>query len=244
MRITYLSDIHLEYISYKGLQYILNTINSGDICVLSGDIGNPYQPSYDTFIKHISHSFRKTFIIAGNHEYYNEKNISQTKHYLTEYFKQFPNISFLDNSYEIFETYCFIGTTLWSHITHPEYATTDMKSIPNFNYIKYNKLNNTCIDFLINTLKTIGNISTIIITHHIPSKSLIHPKYKSIKHLHQWFYSDLDNLIQTYPNIKYWFYGHTHTPYNVLLYNVRFLCNPIGYPNENHKIKYNTYIDL
>ena len=30
----------------------------------------------------------------------------------------------------------------------------------------------------------------------------------------QWFYCDLDNLI------KYWFYGHTHTPLNVKIHNI------------------------
>ena len=33
--------------------------------------------------------------------------------------------------------------------------------------------------------------------------------------------------------IKYWIYGHTHTRSNVIINEIPFLCNPIGYPNEN-----------
>jgi len=54
----------------------------------------------------------------------------------------------------------------------------------------------------------------------------------------QWFYCDLDNLI------KYWFYGHTHTPLNVKIHNIPFLCNPIGYPNENIKSNFDIYLDI
>jgi len=32
---------------------------------------------------------------------------------------------------------------------------------------------------------------------------------------------------------KSWIYGHTHTPSNVIINEISFLCNPIGYPNEN-----------
>ena len=87
-------------------------------------------------------NFKKTFVIAGNHEYYNPiKTIDDTNRFLIEYFKQFNNISFLNNNYENYNNYCFIGTTLWSKIINPSYEINDTYSIPNFDYIQYNRYN-------------------------------------------------------------------------------------------------------
>jgi hypothetical protein len=79
----------------------------------------------------------------------------------------------------------------------------------------------------------------------MPSESLIAPKYKTQQMIpyNQWFYCNMDNLIHSHGNkIKCWFYGHTHTPSSISINNIPFLCNPIGYPNENSKINWNANI--
>jgi hypothetical protein len=71
----------------------------------------------------------------------------------------------------------------------------------------------------------------------VPSRTLINVKYKTQQMLPytQWFYCDMDNLVETYGNkIKYWIYGHTHIQSNCIINEIPFLCNPIGYPNENN----------
>ena len=247
MKLRYFSDLHLEFIKPNKIETFIKKIPSGidEICILAGDIGNPYQTNYYIFMDFISKNFKKTFIIAGNHEYYNKtKNIEETNIFLKEYFQKFNNISFLDNNYENYNGYCFIGTTLWSKITNPIYEINDVYSIPNFDYIKYNKLNIKSVKFLDDAL---NNNNCIVITHHMPSGSLIDKKYKTANMINynQWFYCDLDKLIDEKKNkIKCWFYGHTHTPSNVLINEIPFLCNPIGYPNENVKVNFETNIKL
>jgi hypothetical protein len=59
----------------------------------------------------------------------------------------------------------------------------------------------------------------------------------------------MDGLISTNRHkIKCWVYGHTHTPtptpHNVLINNIPFLCNPIGYPNQNEKINFQKIITI
>jgi predicted phosphohydrolase len=238
MKVRYFSDLHLEFIKPNKIKQFIQKIPSGmnEICILAGDIGNPYQENYDIFMKFISENFKKTFYIAGNHEYYNKtKTILETNEFMQNYFQQFHNISFLNNNFEIYENYCFIGTTLWSKVTNPNYEINDIYSIPNFDYIEYNKLNKLSIAFLQDTLQK--NENCIVITHHVPSSSLIDIKYKTLQMIpyNQWFYCDMDDLIETQKDkIKYWIYGHTHTPSNVKINEISFLCNPIGYPNENH----------
>lgn len=249
MKVRYFSDLHLEFIRPNKLERFIRQIPPGndEVCVLAGDIGNPYHEStYDTFMKFISKNFKKSFVISGNHEYYNKtKTIQETNDFMKEYFQQFDNISFLNNNYEKYNNYCFIGTTLWSKITNPIYEINDLYNIPNFNYLKYNRLNMLSVDFLQDALQ--NNENCIVITHHMPSSSLIDIKYKTPGMLpyNQWFYCDMDELIEKKGDkIKCWIYGHTHTPSNVIINNIPFLCNPIGYPNENTKINFERSITL
>jgi len=235
MKLRYFSDLHLEFIKPNKIEQFITQIPPGmdEICILAGDIGNPYQTNYDIFMQFISKNFKKTFVITGNHEYYNKtKTIQETNEFMEEYFQQFDNIRFLNNNYEMYENYCFIGTTLWSHITNPIYEINDTCSIPHFNYIQYNKLNRVCVEFLEDAIQK--NDNCIIITHHVPSESLIDTKYKTKEMLpyNPWFYCNMDELIEK-KDIKCWIYGHTHTPSHVVINETHFLCNPIGYPNEN-----------
>ena len=242
MKVRYFSDLHLEFIKPNKIEQFIRKIPSGfdEICILAGDIGNPYQKNYDIFMNFISKNFKKTFCITGNHEYYNKtKTIQETNEFIKDYFQQFNNISLLNNTYEIYNNYCFIGTTLWSKITNPNFEINDVYNIPNFNYIEYNRLNRLSIDFLEDVLQK--NENCIIITHHVPLYSLIDEKYKTLQMIpyNQWFYCNMDDFIEAnVSKIKYWIYGHTHTPSNVIMNEIPFLCNPIGYPNENSKLDF------
>ena len=246
MILRYFSDLHLEFIKPIKINKLLKKIPPGldEICILAGDIGNPHQINYDIFMKFISKNFKKIFIIAGNHEYYNtSESIEETNVYMKNYFQNFDNISFLNNEYEIYNNFCFIGTTLWSQISNPNYKINDVYNIPNFDYIEYNKLNTLCVDFLEKTLQ--NNTKCIIITHHVPSNLLIDPAYKTLQWepYNQWFCCDMDNIIKKHKdNIDCWIYGHTHKSSNVMISNIHFLCNPIGYPGENCKIDFKANI--
>ena len=248
MKIRYFSDLHLEFIKPQNIKQFLTQISPGndEILVLAGDIGNPYHISYDMFMIYISENFKKTFVIAGNHEYYNMTyNMDETNIFLNKYFQKFDNISFLHDNYEYYLDYCFIGTTLWTKITNPVNKINDVNCIPNFNYLVCNQLNKNCIEFLEKTLN--NNNNCIVITHHLPSKKLINEKYNTPNMIqyNQWFYSDLDNLIEMKKDkIKCWIYGHTHTLSNVKINDIPFLCNPIGYINENINIDFDTNINL
>ncbi len=250
--IRYLSDLHLEFLNHKNIDNLLHNIKPDikAICVLAGDIGNPYLANYDIFMSYISKSFKHAFVIAGNHEYYNKKyNINEINDYLKKYFMKFDNISFLNNTYEYYDNYCFIGTTLWSHVTDIYSEINDVYKIKDFDYEDYNELNKKSINFITSILNNDHNNNCIVITHHLPSYLLIDDKYKKpkIDRYNQWFYCDLDHVIKEHSNkIKCWFYGHTHTPSNIMIHNVNLVCNPIGYPDENNidEIDYNRDINI
>lgn len=251
MLIRYLSDLHLEFVYPQYLNKFLKKIplpKENEVCVLAGDIGNPYSTNYDIFMKWISKHFTKTFVIPGNHEYYNKpKTMSEINAYMADYFKQYDNISFLNNGYEIYQDYCFIGSILWSKITNPAYKINDVYKITDLDITKYNMLNAECISFLSDAIKENAGYKLIIITHHVPSNSLIDQKYKvgDMIEYNQWFCFPMDEFIERNKSqIKLWFYGHTHTPCDKIIHGVQFLGNPIGYPQENANIDFGKCVEI
>ena len=85
----------------------------------------------------------------------------------------------------------------------------------------------------------------IIITHHGPSDYLIDEKDKTVNSMpyNQWFYCNMDKLFEKEKDkIKCWIYGHTHTPSHKILHGIPFICNPIGYPNENSNLDFSKNI--
>ena len=83
-------------------------------------------------------------------------------------------------------------------------------------------------------LKKEGNEKpVIIVTHHIPTPYGVMPEFKHDP-ISAAFASDLRNLIEEYPQIRLWAYGHTHTPHQYIIGNCRFVCHPFGYYNENN----------
>lgn len=231
MLIRYFSDLHLEFYNKKGIQELLLTIPLGldEVCICAGDMGNPFSQGYDIFFNFLQGNFKRVFVIAGNHEYYGSE-IPLTNEFLVNYFKKFSNVRFLKNEFEIYEGFCFIGTTLWSQIDDPLNKINDMYKIPNFTVLEYNRLHKECLEFLGRALL---QENCIVISHHLPSFLLINEKYLNSPS-NQWFASNLDSFIEhNKERIKCWFYGHTHAGSIQQISGIPFLCNPIGYPGEN-----------
>jgi len=249
MRMCYISDLHLEF---RDEYFDIN--NEADILILSGDIGNPYEDIYMNFLIKVSNNFDKIILITGNHEYYSHnKSILETnekiKNIITE--NKLENIIFLNNEVYIYKNIRFIGSTLWSYIhnkktknlTNCFFKIKDFKINKNKKEIikKYNEIyeNNKCFinDNLIN-----DNLINIVITHHLPSYDLVDIQYKN-DDMNQCFDSNCNEIINK-QKIDYWFYGHTHTKSINKINKTQFLCNPVGYPDENDNIYLNEIIEI
>ena len=237
MDIRYFSDLHLEFMNPTEIQTFINTmsaipIQDNTVCLLAGDIGNPQEPHYDLFFQFIHRHYPKTFVIPGNHEYYHKTNtVDETDAWLKTYFKQYDNITLLNNSFEIYQDHCFIGSVLWTHIFDPSRTINDINQIPAFDVEKYNALNQCCVDFLQQVI--LSNERCIVMTHHMPSEQLIDAKYKNsvLRPYNQWFYCDVERLFVK-DKVKAWVYGHTHTPLRTSIQEVPTFCNPNGYTHE------------
>ena len=251
MRIQYISDIHLEFLHIGKIQKLMYNIQPhAEICVLAGDIGNPLHKNdhYKTFLLDVSTKFKKTFVIAGNHEFYGNP-VNETISSLQHTCDNIPNISFLNNSFEDYEGFRFIGSTQWTKIHDRQYTINDINNIQGLTVNKYNALHLESVNFLQNTLTEcrINNRKSIVITHHLPIYELTNEKYRNdffVKYS-QWFNADLDELIKKNKAIiSGWIYGHTHSRSVQTHHDVVFYCNPIGYAGENTYSDVNMVCDI
>lgn len=204
----YLSDLHIE----KGYQRIFN-INKNLIerpyLILSGDIGCVNEKSYQNFLYSISSRFDKVFVVAGNHEYdNNRKNIEEINIDIEDICNAKNNLFFLQQkTFKICENRNIIlaGCTLWSQLPKSKYKyhLQDKKWL-------YNTLENDTIN------------SYVIATHHSPVFSNV--KIKKSSH---YFSSDQTNLLKK-NNLIMWIHGHNHVNKDIIMYNTLITTNQYG----------------
>jgi hypothetical protein len=116
----YISDIHLEKDSSISFSNLLNP--SAVDLALCGDIGDPYSPIYEEFLKWCSTRWNRVFLISGNHEYFLDRpDINKTVEKIDEHIKHLckkvsSNVYFLQKDVVLIDTYkiAIIGATLWS----------------------------------------------------------------------------------------------------------------------------------
>ena len=244
MLIQYVSDIHLEFMSKPPKIKVM-----ADVLCLCGDIGYPFSGIYREFIKQMSQSFKKVFLIAGNHEYYDsDKYGSHTMEEINSMIQsvirtnKLENVTFLNNSYELYNDVLFVGTTLWSKIPSMNMndicLMNDFKQIQGLTYDTYNLLHIKSCNFIEDTLASVEKDKKVVMmTHHLPSFNLIDEKH-AYSDTNCFYASKCDKYFVE--PIKAWIYGHTHTPNKTIINNIKFVCNPKGYPNENTIVKYET----
>ena len=244
MRIQYFSDIHLEF-----CKHITPKIKAvAPVLCLAGDIGYPNMDNYTKFLYDLNlHSgFEKIFLIAGNHEYYKQnETIKETNQKINELIEKnkLYKVSFLNNACEFYNGYLFVGSTLWSKIENSnKRLTNDFSSIKDITIEKYNKNHEESLLFLSNEINYYNNNKIVVMTHFLPSYSLIEKKYEKFAEYNQCFASNCDHLIKD--PVCLWIYGHTHYPKKSIINNVNVVCNPIGYQRENKIVNFEEYVDI
>lgn len=75
----------------------------------------------------------------------------------------------------------------------------------------------------------------IVISHHVPNNVDTDARWRGAT-TQSYFVNDTCDRYCTAPNSilpKAWIYGHTHDKHHYKIGDTQFICNPIGYPNEN-----------
>jgi predicted phosphohydrolase len=199
----YISDIHLEYRSK-----IPAIKPRSNFLALCGDIGNPMESKYKTFLTNVSGDFDKVFLIAGNHEYWYGSR-SAIKNRIMDTVSGLNNVHFLDqDEYRLDSGQVILGCTLWSKYRH----------------VKHQK----DVKWLMESLRN-QNRDCIVLTHYLPSYQLIGPEYQTAEWLLYLdrYATDLEYLIRS--PVKHWICGHSHCTMEKEINGVDCRINAVGY---------------
>lgn len=244
MRLQYASDLHLEF-KANSLYLQENPLSvSGDILILAGDIilFEENRLVRHPFFDWCADNFRQTYIIPGNHEYYNRTELSDS---LTnfEYFLR-PNVRYLNNKSIVAEDTELFFTTLWcvidvEQLMSVQMGVTDCHRIiydgRGFTSKNYEVVHNHCLAWLEGALNRSSAKRKIVVTHHCPTD-----RFKDLRFIESTintaFVVRMDSFIEQ-SRADYWIFGHTH--YNggeATIGETQLLCNQLGYvSHEEHR---------
>lgn len=249
MIIRLLSDIHIE-LAKDNINYIENFIpknkKENEILVLAGDIGDPNSDIYKIFLEKISKYYDEIIIITGNHEYYNNNNLSlqDIDYQIYKLSKEINNVHFLQNNVYIYNRIRFLGCTLWTESDYfLAHTMRDYSCIPDMTSDKCNDLFRKHSSWLSLQLSKENNDEydkTVVITHHLPSYSLVSKEYIN-NPLNIFYANNIDSMVR---KADIWLCGHSHKSKITTIGKCKCYLNPWGYEHETSNYDNNLAITL
>ena len=242
MKLNILSDLHLS----QG--ELALPANDADLVVLAGDIDRPAQA-----VAWASRLGNPVLYVPGTHEFYGgsiEGTTAQLKR-----LAQGTGIRVLDDESQLVGNVRFLGSTLWTDFLlfgpgPARQAATDaaLRFMRDYSQIRlrdasphpFTPLDSAALfqrhaTWLAGELAKPHDGPTVVITHHAPSRSSIHPRFAQSL-INACFVSDAQHLLDG-KRVRLWIHGHTHDSFDYVLNGTRVVCNPRGYArgatNEN-----------
>lgn len=237
MRLAIFSDTHFEFHKDQGKSFINSLDPSGiDVLILAGDICNLQllKQTLTAFCK--KYSSAQILYVKGNHEHY--KSSFQEIDSILKSIKV-KNLHVLENDIVTIDNQRFLGCTLWFREFADNvlfYDFSDFRLIKNPKEI-YQK-NEQSIKFLEREMQE----GDVIITHHLPTRDVVHPKFIG-NQLNRFFVCELGYLIEE-KKPKLWCFGHGHNATDMIIKNTRFVSNPLAYPHEKSECDINLVIEI
>ena len=234
MKIRILSDLHLEFFDWTP------PVVEADVVVLAGDIHTGVHG-----VEWARRQFPNTPVIyvPGNHEFYGGR-MQDVLAALRKDARRF-DVYLLDGDEVVLGGVRFLGATLWTDFAL--YGTAPAKvgramadaryGMNDFRVIRYGDqglfrpehardIHLGQVKWLADRLAEPSDRPTIVVTHYLPHRQSIHPKYHGDS-LNPCFASDLAHLVRA--PVMAWIHGHTHESIDYVVNGTRVVCNPRGY---------------
>ena len=215
--------------------------DSASVLVLAGDISNN-QAQLTSFLEDCKPRFAHVVFVPGNHEFYGSDHVS--------WYMNFDSSGLhgaFGSGVECHEIagVRFVCGTLWGDGGQSaadrgvvSQMIADFRCIRGWTLDAMASLNRVHKDEISSILATPFRGPTVVVTHHLPSRELCHPRFASA--LSGGFASDCDALMKGPHAPVLWIHGHTHDTIDRQLHDTRVVCNPAGYPEERDS-PYNSY---
>ena len=251
MKIQYASDLHLEF--YSNTEYIVkNPLKvTGEILILAGDIHVIDSEKYleNPFWDWASKNYKQVIIAYGNHEFYNDYDLSTMKDGFK--LKIRDNIYYYYNCVISLDNVDIIVSTLWSYIQDKNKRACEL-GVSDFRLIKwgenrlttekFNEEHKRCLAFVKKSLSESNAKTKIVVTHHVPSALLTAKEFQG-SDVNEAFTVDLTDFIKKC-GAKYWIYGHSHRNINKVIGKTSCLCNQVGYISEEEQETFNHEVNI
>lgn len=260
MRPTYLrivSDIHLEQFYGQYEEALVRKFvpederDSSSVLLLAGDISSkPDQLIY--FLQILEGRFKHIFFVQGNHETYGHDIDVWNSTMMTRILEETRNVTFNAGqvTYSEMSGWRLICTTLWADGGKtPDEQMMVQSSINDFRMIRKGtkyfgswdmvSIHRRQKQKLEELLKKPFDGQTVVMTHHLPSYQLCHPRFNSA--INGGFASDCDSMLNSDYAPNLWVFGHTHDSIDTHLWKTRMVCNPGGYRSETGSSAFNQF---
>lgn len=241
MKLRVLSDLHLEFIQDKYnpdrarrklpryFDHALKSAGEADVLLVAGDLTSGVEANLRGATEAIVEYFDGPVVyVAGNHEYY-RSDFEAVDEILREQTGSIDNLYWLNDETVTINGQRFVGTTLWFPERPDNTLYTDehndFSQIDGFVPAVYER-HEDARSFLRETLEP----TDVVLTHHLPGSFAVPEAYQSDEHNRFYDGRVEDILQQTQPRL--WHFGHTHDTIAIERGGVRFICNPLGYPNN------------
>lgn len=226
MDILCLSDLHFEIYRHTADKFIRKLRTPADVLILAGDICGGWQAP--TFLGMFCQKYKHVVYVHGNHEFYRMDRPSVLQ-FTEQAVRENPNLHWLDCTSVEIDGVKFHGTPLWFKEAPlaPKHHMADFTDIADFESWVYSE-NRRAVDFLTEAVQP----GDVVVTHHLPCKASLHPRYASMAALDPYFLCDVEGLIRI-AEPALWFHGHTHASFDYEIHKTRVVSNPRGYGREN-----------
>jgi hypothetical protein len=224
----YASDLHIDgWPNNTPFESFL--VPSAPFLVLAGDICSAWNPRYFQFLAWTTRNWHSVFVIAGNHEYHNTKRhtLAETDARILEFCLKHKSLFYLQAGMSCLipgTAIRIIGATLWC-APDPAMWKRAAKKKGDYRFIYIDdpaapkgkrRLQPSDVYGLHAIQKTLLQWATytqapheqlVVVTHYLPSKSLLEPEFVG-EEWHTFYASDDDDLFA--PQVKLWICGHSH----------------------------------
>ena len=94
-------------------------------------------------------------------------------------------------------------------------------------HAQFNAEHKRCLTFIKDAVAHSQAVHKIVVTHHVPSFRMLHPKFQGSK-ANGAFTVELEDYI-TDSGIDYWIYGHSHRNIDKMIGTTQCVSNQLGY---------------
>lgn len=241
------SDLHLEFFQDVPMVDLIGHFLPPDerdrqsVLVLAGDV-TPIIDQLQQFFEIVSKRFSRIVYVAGNHEYYYGR-YEDWNAKATEALAGIKNLSMCLGGVGVVDIsgYRFIFATLWGdggesareraavHAYLHDFRVIGMGD-GLFRVSDMQRLHNEQKRDIALELKASTGQCRVVVTHHMPSYKLSHPRFG--EDATGGFAGKCDSLMVGAKAPEIWIHGHTHDTIDRVLGETRVVCNPAGYSPE------------